>query len=124
MSRSMCDDINPEGLARRVFRRIGLFRRGDDGSSRGRADIEAWLIQRLADELELDPSEIDRSVPVDRYGLDSRTAASLSGELEDWLGRRVAATVLWEHPTVEKLSLHLTETDSDEASASSRVSTA
>ena len=42
-------------------------------------EIERWMVRRLAVELELDPEEIDVSVPVDRYGLDSRTAAALSG---------------------------------------------
>jgi acyl carrier protein len=116
MPKSINADPKPFELARRVFQRFGLLRRSEGG--RGRADIEAWLTQRLADELELDPEEIDRDVPVDRYGLDSRTAASLSGELEDWLGRRIEATVMWEHPTIEQLSLHLTEADSaDEADA-------
>jgi len=118
MPKLMSTDSNQEGLARRVFRRIGLLRRRQDESGRGRADIEAWMTQRLADELELEPSEIDRTVPVDRYGLDSRTAATLSGELEDWLGRRIAATVLWEHPTIEQLARHLTPKGSAEAGAS------
>ena len=117
MSKPTSDGPNQEGLARRVFRRMRRSPGDNDESSRDRAAIESWLIERLAKELELAPSEIDRSVPVDRYGLDSRTAASISGELEDWLGRRIAATVLWEHPTVERLARHLTESDADAAGA-------
>ena len=62
MSKQMQKDVNQEGLARRVFRRVGLLRGAEALSGRGRYDIEAWMIQRLADELELDPGEIDRRV--------------------------------------------------------------
>jgi acyl carrier protein len=124
MSKQMQKNANQEGLARRVFRRVGLLRSGEDATGRGRSDIEAWMIQRLADELELDPAEIDRLVPVDRYGLDSRTAASLTGDLEDWLGRRIAATALWEHPTVERLAAHLCAGANNDAAPSASVSIA
>ena len=83
------------------------------GGTRQRArtadEIQHWLVRRVASELDLAPNEIDVSVPVERYGLDSRTAASLSGDLEDWLGRSVPATLIWDYPTIEEISEHLKE---------------
>ncbi len=72
-------------------------------------EIERWMVRRLCAELELEPGEIDVSDPVDRYGLDSRTAASISGELEDWLGRPLSPTLVWEYPTIAELAHHLTQ---------------
>jgi len=61
----------------------------------------------VAETLELDPGEIDVAIPLDRYGLDSRAAATLAGDLEDWLGRPVSATLVWDYPTIEDISEHL-----------------
>ncbi len=45
--------------------------------------IEGWLIDKLAEMLELEPSQIDVRQNFDEYGLDSVEAINLSGELED-----------------------------------------
>jgi acyl carrier protein len=114
MSNSIGDDASQLGLVRRVWNRMGL---GDRIAAPTRSDaleIERWITRRLATELELDPAEIDRTVPIDRYGLDSRAAASLSGELEDWLGCRLSPTLLWEYPTIEQLVRHLTASESEQ----------
>jgi acyl carrier protein len=114
MSKSIGDDVSQPGLVKRVRSWMGL---GDRSAAPTRSDapeIERWIVERLARELELDPAEIDRTVPVDRYGLDSRTAASLSGELEDWLGRRLSPALLWEYPTIEQLVRHLTASGSED----------
>ncbi len=102
------------GIRRWLRRKLAQKRRGDGaggGSQRTRTagEIQRWLVQRVASELDLRPNEIDVSVPVERYGLDSRTAASLSGDLEDWLGRSLPATLIWDYPTIEEISEHLKE---------------
>lgn len=75
--------------------------------SRDAGEIQAWLVARLADVLGLPPDEIDPGIPLDRYGLDSRTAAMLSGDLEEWLGRALPATLIWDYPTVDQVATHL-----------------
>lgn len=70
-------------------------------------EIQRWLVRRLAAALELDQGEIDVAIPLERYGLDSRAAATLAGDLEDWLGRPVSATLVWDYPTIEEISEHL-----------------
>jgi acyl transferase domain-containing protein/acyl carrier protein len=77
-----------------------------------RADeIATWLVHRLADTLVMDASSIDVHEPLASYGLSSRDAVVLSGELEEWLGRSLSATLVWEFPTVEALAQHLSAGD-------------
>ncbi|MDA0265730.1 MAG: acyl carrier protein [Cyanobacteria bacterium] len=69
--------------------------------------IEAWLIAQLAACLNTPAEDIDPEVPFDSYGLDSAEAVGLSGELEDWLQRKVSPTLLYDYPTVAALAEHL-----------------
>ncbi len=69
--------------------------------------IQAWLTANLAETLGIDPHEIDIHEPLESYGLSSRDAVSLTGDLEDWLSRRVSPTLVWEYPTIEAIAHHL-----------------
>lgn len=80
---------------------------GRTAITRSRADIETWLRNRLADLVEAEPSEIDVRIPVERYGVDSRTLASMAGELEDWIGFQLPSTLLWDYPTIENVAAAL-----------------
>jgi acyl carrier protein len=71
--------------------------------------IRAWLVQRIATQLDMAPEEIDVRETFSNYGLDSRTAVGLSGELERWLGRPLLATLVWDYPTIELVAKHLAE---------------
>lgn len=73
------------------------------------AGIQAWLVSYLAQLLEIDPDEINTSIPFDSYGLDSATAVGMTGDLEDWLGRKIDPTLLYDYPTVESFAHHLAE---------------
>jgi acyl transferase domain-containing protein/acyl carrier protein len=82
---------------------------GDSQSQTHSAEIiEEWLIAKLSNLLGVDPREIDVREPFASYGLGSTEAVCLSGELADWLGRKVPADLAYEYPTVETLSRHLT----------------
>lgn len=70
-------------------------------------EIQDWLLAYLADLLAIDPDDFDVTVPFDRYGLDSSAAVVMTGDLQDWLGKEVAATVIYDYPTVEALIEHL-----------------
>ncbi|MGB6168878.1 MAG: acyl carrier protein [Geitlerinemataceae cyanobacterium] len=74
-----------------------------------------WLISRLAEQLELDVQQIDVQKEFTDYGLNSIEAVSLSGDLENFLKRRLPPTLLWDYPTIETLARYLTaETSSVE----------
>ena len=69
--------------------------------------IQEWLITYLVDRVGVDPDEVDVAVPFDEFGLDSEVVVELTGELEDFLGRRLSPTLAFEYPTIEELSQHL-----------------
>ncbi len=73
------------------------------------AEIQNWLVSYLANLVEVNPDEIDITVPFDSYDLDSSAAVELSGELEDWLGINVSPTLLYDYPTVKTLAQYLSE---------------
>lgn len=78
----------------------------------GEQEIQTWLIAQLADHLEVSVDQVHPEQPLSEFGLDSKDAVNLSGDLEDWLGRRLSPTLLWKYPTVKKLSEYLAQ-DSD-----------
>lgn len=71
------------------------------------AEIREWLRAAIAHELRLDPAALDAQRPFAYYGLDSLTAATLSGELGDWLGREIPPDLLVEQPTIDALAERL-----------------
>jgi len=71
------------------------------------AIVEAWLIARLSNILEVDPADLDPREPFASFGLDSRTALSLAGDLEAWVGRPLAPTLVWDYPNIAELSRHV-----------------
>jgi acyl carrier protein len=70
-------------------------------------DIQTWFVAKLAEELGLKMDEIDVHEPFVSYGLDSMTMVTLSGDLEEWLGLRLAPTLAWDYPTIEALAQYL-----------------
>ncbi|MEB3020581.1 type I polyketide synthase [[Mycobacterium] crassicus] len=74
---------------------------------RSAAEISAWLIDRLAQDLELPVAELDPAKPFAFYGLDSIHAVRLSTALEEWLGCELAPTIAYEYPSIDILSAHL-----------------
>lgn len=73
------------------------------------AEIQAWMSSYLAQLLALEPDEVNVTIPFDRYGLDSSVAVGLTGDLEDWLDRKLDPTLLYDYPTIEALAQHLAE---------------
>jgi acyl carrier protein len=71
--------------------------------------IQSWLIANISTVVEVDPQTIDIRKPLEYYGMDSMQAMHLSGDLEDWLGRQLSPTVVWDYPTIEVLARHLAE---------------
>ena len=78
-------------------------------SKRTSEEIQEWLIDYLARVLERSPDEIDVTVPFDDFSLDSATAIGMTGELEDWLGKHVDPTLVYDYPTIEQFSQYLAD---------------
>jgi acyl transferase domain-containing protein/acyl carrier protein len=86
------------------------------GNSTNAEVIQAWLVSKLSERLGIESHEIDVREPFASYGLGSTEAVSLSGELAEWLGRKLSAALVYEYSTIETLARHLAE--SPEASES------
>ncbi len=68
--------------------------------------IQAWLIARIAEQIG-NAQEIDIQQPLAQYGLSSLTAVTISSELQEWLGRPLSPTLLYDYPTIAALAQHL-----------------
>ena len=69
--------------------------------------IQGWLIDKLAEVLEIEPNQIDVGQDFEEYGLESAEAINLSGDLEDYLGCRLPPTLLWDYQNIEALASYL-----------------
>ena len=70
-------------------------------------EIQHWLVRAVARSLRIDEKAIDPTRPLAELGIDSVAAVQLSGDLEDFLGKTVAPTVVWDYPTISLLAAHL-----------------
>jgi acyl carrier protein len=72
------------------------------------SDLQTWLVSKLADVMDLKPKGIiDIRESFATYGVDSITGAAIAGDLENLLGCKLPATLLYDYPTIEGLARHL-----------------
>lgn len=69
--------------------------------------IQAWLVNHIASVLAVEPTSIDTHTPFIDFGLSSVDAVLISGDLEEWLGRRLSPTLLYDYPTIDSLAVFL-----------------
>ena len=70
-------------------------------------EIQGWIIQWLESNAGVLRDSIELDKPFADYRLDSLTAVEFSEDVEEWLGIELTATVLWNHPTIEKMTQFL-----------------
>lgn len=70
----------------------------------------ARIIELLSRELKISAADIKPELPLTQYGLDSITALTIAGELEDELGLELPSTLLWDCPTITELADYLAAT--------------
>ncbi len=91
---------------------FGLFRKGEESVENNQAlseeVIRQWLINRLAKQLKVEPATIDTAKKFEQYGLDSIVAVRVSGDLEKLVEQRLSPALLFEYPSIDELSAHLT----------------
>jgi 8-amino-7-oxononanoate synthase len=79
----------------------------DADSSQTAASLKTWLANKLAEILQTSAADLDLDRDFADYGLDSVEAVNLSGELENFLGKRLPPTLLWDYPSISSLAEHL-----------------
>ena len=71
--------------------------------------IRMWLLQRLSEYLDMDVDDLDSTVSLREYGLDSLDAAVATGELEDWLELELPENLFEICKTVDALKDYLAD---------------
>ena len=91
------------------------------GVASGAEAIQGWLIDKLAEVLEIEPNQIDVGQDFEEYGLESAEAINLSGDLEDYLGRRLPPTLLWDYQNIEALAQYLAHSNPSSNKANFKI---
>lgn len=76
-------------------------------ATHAREEVEQWLVKTVSKRLKVPEGEIDLSVPITSYGLDSAEGVALQADLETWLGREVSPTIVWDYPSIREMATHL-----------------
>ncbi len=79
--------------------------------SQATENLLAWLISQISQRLQVKPQDINIREPVSRYGLDSVQAVLFVADLEQYLGRKLSSTLLYDYPTIETLIQYLVTDD-------------
>ncbi|WP_246053313.1 type I polyketide synthase [Actinocorallia herbida] len=77
------------------------------GDSQLQGEIRDFLVHEIAHRADLVPDAVDVDRPLEEFGLASRDAVAIAGELEELLGRSLPATLVWEHPTISRIAAAL-----------------
>ncbi|MBI4747842.1 MAG: SDR family NAD(P)-dependent oxidoreductase [Acidobacteria bacterium] len=70
-------------------------------------EIQVWLIDQLARYARIPATRINVHDEFSRFGLASRDVVSLTGDFEQWLGRKLSPTLFYTYPSIYALSRHL-----------------
>lgn len=71
------------------------------------SELNDWLVLKIAEATGLPTSQIGIDTTFADFGLDSRTAVSMSTDLERLIGRELPPTLIWDYPTIKEVSKHL-----------------
>lgn len=69
--------------------------------------IRDWLTERVSGYLERPAAQIDPSVMLAEYGMDSVYALSLCGDIEAEYDLEIDPTLAWEYPTIDAITGYL-----------------
>ncbi|WP_329139254.1 SDR family NAD(P)-dependent oxidoreductase [Streptomyces sp. NBC_01476] len=81
----------------------------DPDAPRGASGIQALVRRLVAEACGMPPEDIEADRPLTDYGLSSRDAVGIAGELEEALGSQLPPTLLWETPSLTALVQRLAE---------------
>jgi len=71
--------------------------------------LRLWLIQQVSNVTKVAPENIDPNQQIQTYGLDSSALLNLACELEDWLGKEIEQSTLYDYPTINALARFLSQ---------------
>jgi acyl carrier protein len=71
--------------------------------------IQNWLIDQLAEQLQIRFDQVDIKEPFENYGLNSSQILMIAVKAERQFGFKLSPVLLWHYPTIESLSHRLVE---------------
>ena len=81
-------------------------------------EIQKFLVESIAEKIDRPADTVDIDTPFSSFGLDSRDAVGLTGDLQDWIGLKLSATLLFDYPSIRQLTENLIKlSSSDDASS-------
>ncbi|MEV0335543.1 acyl carrier protein [Nocardia sp. NPDC050717] len=66
--------------------------------------IQDWLVERVADYTDRAAHQVDPSIPLAELGMDSVSAVSLCGEIEDRWYVEIDPTLVFDYPTITAIA--------------------
>jgi acyl-CoA synthetase (AMP-forming)/AMP-acid ligase II/acyl carrier protein len=72
-------------------------------------DVRGWLVGYVSRKLRQGPETLSTGLPFERLGLDSLSLIEMVAELEEFSGQSLAPTVVFDYPTIEELSAHVSK---------------
>jgi acyl carrier protein len=100
-------DRKPSSLLSSLLALVSPASKPSTNRSVSQAELTQWLIQKIADATGMPAHDIDVETTFADFGLDSRTAVSMSTELEKLLGRELPPTLIWDYPTIKEVTQNL-----------------
>lgn len=70
-------------------------------------ELADWLTMKVAGYLNVAPDTIDVDTPLADCGIDSVLAMKLCTDMQCEKGFDVESTIVWDHPTIDALAVHL-----------------
>ena len=69
--------------------------------------VKDWLITRIAKTLRIASEDVSSHSVFSELGMSSLQAIELAAELENWSGREIPATIVYEYPTIDDVSTYV-----------------
>ncbi|MBX6766860.1 MAG: acyl carrier protein [Actinomadura rubrobrunea] len=70
-------------------------------------EVREWLVARVAEILRRSPEDVPAGAAFSELGLSSLQAVELATAMEDWTGREIPPTVVYDCPTIEDAADYL-----------------
>lgn len=70
-------------------------------------DAEHWMVQYLADLLDIPPSDVDVTRSFDQFGLDSAATVAFTSDMSRWLGIKLDTRIMIENETIRSVAAHI-----------------
>jgi len=72
-------------------------------------EIIQFIQREIADTLGVSPGQVDATVDIDRFALNSSAVVSLVGTLEEYLNLELSPSLFFEHKTIAKSADYLVQ---------------